>query len=264
MTSANVALAEELAYHRQAVADAAGDRLLTLPIGKDRPYGVFDCLPEGFATSGDLAAHVQKLIKRHYGKPFRRFLTKLVDEAKSDKRGLRREIRQNMAMFREKCGVDPNDGSALRVADAFALVYAAGRLARRYKALSPRMRCGSAALAAYRLHLAARRRGPTALEQLLAIARHPDALRIPLNGKGKGDAKARAAAPAYIRERRSGDDELVILAGDLERLFPDPRLLLNDPQVRALLKSDTDGRLQTKRQLWPGEGQVRVYAFRMP
>lgn len=140
LTSSNERLAKLMNINSEA-ARAAEDRLITLPI-EGRPHGVLDFVPSGTANASQFIADLVAAADAHHGHAIRRFLSHLVQERADDERRLRAEIVRRMASFREKAGVDPNAGSAVRVADAFGLVFAAGALAKRYGALPRAFRTG--------------------------------------------------------------------------------------------------------------------------
>jgi len=135
-----------------------------------------------------------------------------------------------MEFFRLEVGVDENDGSETRVADAFGLVYAVGLLAIGYRAVSPRIDPLEAALACYKLNKASRNKKPLShLKQLTSLAEDWDALQV---SRGKltelTDFEVEEAS-VIVRTRRDGRRELLFTPGQLARAFPDLRALFADP-----------------------------------
>jgi hypothetical protein len=71
----------------------------------------------------------------HYGTPGITFLRKLTKELKEDRDGSKKWLECRMEFYLKKAGISGWDGPQARVARRFALVYAAGRLAQKYKIL---------------------------------------------------------------------------------------------------------------------------------
>jgi hypothetical protein len=139
IASTNESLEQLLLGHPIAGADAAFDRLLTIPIASDRAFGIFDCLPPGCTSSGELADRLNQATRKYFGVGIRHLLKSLVAERAIDPDVVAERLRASILFFRKKVGVNRNDGSETRVADAFGLVYAAGKMALRYKAVSPKI-----------------------------------------------------------------------------------------------------------------------------
>lgn len=152
LTSSNEPLANLIGIDSASAAAAKG-RLITIPIASARRHGVFDHIPTTFASGGEFAAAVIAAADMHHGVSIRKFLPLLVEARATDEGALRGDIERWVTSFVTKAKVDRNDGSATRVAEAFGLVYAASKLAIRYKALPASLRCGPAILACYKLHL---------------------------------------------------------------------------------------------------------------
>ena len=156
IASSNEPLEQLLLGHQLAGAEAAFDRLLTIPIGSDRPLGIFDHVPLRFASSGELAEHLNHASRKCYGVAIRQLLRLLVDDLAKDPDDVAKQLQNSINSFRKKVGVDPNNGSETRVADAFGLVYAAGEFALRYRAISRKINPLKAALTCYELNRVAR------------------------------------------------------------------------------------------------------------
>ena len=111
-----------------------------------------------FAGSAEYANALTRAAEQNHGHAIRKFLKQLVRARAKDDAALRAWIASRVNGFVEKANIDPNDGSAFRVAEAFGLVYAAGRLAQQYGVLPDCLAVGPAVLTCYSLHLI-----PTAL-----------------------------------------------------------------------------------------------------
>jgi len=108
--------------------------VLTIPIADDRPHGIFDRIPEGMDGHG----YVTQLLNAahtNFGHAMPKFIKKPVKAAAKDRDTVIEQINRHIAHFRKRAGVDVNNGAEVRVADAFGLVYAAGRLAKDYEVL---------------------------------------------------------------------------------------------------------------------------------
>lgn len=262
VTSTNEALSELLASNRSAVSDAASDRLLTIPINPDRPYKIFDTLPAQWQSSGDMARDINAGIRAHYGVGIRRFLRRLVRNRAADPEWLARGLKKYIDQFREIVGVDPNDGSAIRVADAFGLVYAVGILAIRFGALSKRLDPLRAALTCYYLNRESQAAPPSCYDMLMSMRNQPEVLRICHGKRPKVSDAQIEAAPAIVWTGRGGREELLLTDRQLDRAFPLKRLLFADPRVSKAIIAEV-GRKQTKREIRKGQGPERFHCFRL-
>ena len=249
--------------YRAQVSDAAADRLLTLPLD-DREFGIFDNLPDGWPTSRDMADHLIMITASHHGVAMRAFLRRLVEDRAADEAALKRRIGKLMAEFRRRVGVNQNNGSAIRVADTFGLIFAAGKLAQRYGALPRELRCGRAALAAYELNRSTATDAPSMLDRLIKLAKTPGVITIDRKRPKKIDDKTLNAAPALLRTNAKGQLELLLTTAAMDRTFPVKRLLFADPDVAAIMICDSDNRKSVKRPLRAKHKDERVYCFTLP
>lgn len=261
LTSSNEPLADLIGRNSET-ALAAADRLITIQIPSDRPHGLFDSIPERFASGSEFAKALIGAANQHHGKAIRRFLRKLVNTRADDEGRLKKEITALIARFCEKAQVDHSDGSAMRVAEAFGIVYAAGELAVRFGALPKGFSCGLAVLACYRLHLAKDSHfGP--FESIVTeIAKRNDVIHL---GKGKiadVDPIMLASTSAFVRNR-GGHRELWIRPSKIEALIPRWGSMKKTPDVDALLKRDGRHR-KVKRPVGQSGVEERVYCFRLP
>jgi len=165
----------------------------------------------GYVTQLLNAAHAK------FGHAMPKFIKKLVKAAAKDRDTVVKQINRHIAHFRKRAGVDANSGAEVRVADAFGLVYAAGRLAKDYKVLPSDLNCLAAALACYRLNRAHHRHLSPFAKQLPPIGDRIRALLdddATLRASPKGKPSARAAQaiadPNVIRGSGSckGEDEM--------------------------------------------------------
>jgi putative DNA primase/helicase len=87
-------------------------------------YGVFDHLPEGFATSFDFVKHLEKALKENYGEPIRPFIEYTLANGKALAARFEEERRYLTSLMPEKAS-----SQVRRVADRFALISLAGTVA---------------------------------------------------------------------------------------------------------------------------------------
>lgn len=244
------------------VFDAAADRLHTIVIDPERQHGVFDSVPDGFANSGALADHLNQAIRKCYGVGIRQLLCALMIDMIERPQWVEKRLRKLMVRFRKEVGVDGNDGSKTRVADAFALIYAVGMLAIRYKAVSSQLKPLDAALACYKLNQASRAKPPAPLSRLRDLINGWDTLVISYDRLHTMNDKEIESHEAIMRTARSGRNELLLTQRQLDRLFPNSRAFFADPEIQACIVTE-EGRRQTKRQIRSNKKSDRVYCFRL-
>lgn len=251
VTSSNVSLAMMIAGENVAVADAAFDRLMTLEVPSDRFTGVFDFVPKGYADAEAFANRQETAANKHHGHAIRRFLAGLVDDRALGERGLFRQIAKDMEMFRTKAASLEGVSSTGRVAEAFALVYAAGKLAQRYGALPDNWHCGWAALACYRQMLEMSEHRPNFDLLLGAVLRKPGVVDLDCSSLERFDDTAFAAIPAFLKTNQNGRREALFHPPTLEEAIPGWKALINADGVRAVHTHDGD-RLTKKRHVRSG------------
>lgn len=261
LVSTNEALASLLGKRSDA-ALAATDRLISIPISPDRPWGVFDYLPKGFDSASSYAAQVTQAAVSFHGRAFVRFISHLVQARAANENALRATIRKHVSTFTAHAKVDANNGSQIRVAEAFGLVYAAGRLAQSYGALPASWRVGPAVLATYSLYRASIALPPPFDERLAGLARSKHVAQA-------GDRRARLAVDPSsdvvgIVQSLGSARYLYIPANKIERAFPDWKRLQNDAVVKRMLDASENGHLTVKRRLVKSAKPMRAYSFKLP
>jgi hypothetical protein len=261
LTSTNEPLAALLEGQRKEVSSAAADRLLTLPVGLDRPNGVFDSIPPEYEDAGEFATALTAAVGRYYGTALPLFLQGLVQARHESQSRLRKQIEKLMAKFRQKVGVDPSKRYSRRVVDAFGLVYAAGVLAKRYGALPATFNCLRAARRAYELNRSITENLSNA-DRVMKLARRGDVIKL-RSGRLRKLTDAEVERAAGFVSRKGKHRELLLTQAALRRVFADPKAGLKDPEVKAMLNSDA-GRKTVKRQIRANRRPERVYCFRLP
>jgi hypothetical protein len=262
LTSTNEPLPTLLMGSRIDVSEAAADRLITIAIDGDRPFKIFDTLPAKWSSSSAMASDLNAAIAKHHGHGIRKFLQTLVRTRASRPQWAEAELKGALERFRNAVAVNRNDGSAVRVADAFGLVAAAGEIAVRCGAVSPKLKPFEAALACYDLWRAAEPDNARVMERLLRLRDHPNAIHVDCKRLQKISDEEIDAAPAVVRTGRSGRIELLLTEKQLDRTFPNNAQLFADAGVRNLLVAEANRR-QTKRRIRKGGDKERFYCFRI-
>ena len=110
-------------------------RVPDVPADAGVGMGIFETLPEGIKFSTELVESINLLTTKYYGTAHHQFLVKLTKHLSDDKELVRRRIAQQMSIFMNKNNVSQTNGSEARLAKRFALAYAAGIFAIKYKVL---------------------------------------------------------------------------------------------------------------------------------
>lgn len=259
LSTSNEPLAALIGEHTEG-AKAAADRLITIPIAEEREHGVLDYVPEDYSSPGEFIDAILAAASADYGQALPQFLDRLVNDRALDEQALRTCIAEYVAEFRDEAAVDPNDGSARRVADAFGLVFAAGRLAERYHVIPKRFGCGTAVLACYRLHLGRAQAGMSFTELLTRLARGPG---VPHIGKKKAPplSDAEFEEGLFVKEGRHGT-ELLIRADRINRFIPNWRGIKGREEIQALMITEKK-RQQIYRMVSSRHDRIRVFSFRL-
>ena len=238
-------------------AKAASDRILTIPVPTERPHGVFDQIPSGISGS-QFASKLVAAAEENHGFAIERYLENLTKERRADEPALRAKIDKRMELFREESGVDRNDGSAVRVADAFGLVYAAGMLAKEYGVLPKKMKCLSSALHCYRLNRLHSVPSKPFIERLRGVVNSDGVIH-----RTKQTSADTLAMASIIVSAKSGYDEIILKSQAMRDHFPDWAVIQKSREVKTLL--DRDGQhLKKKRTVGPNARSMRVLCFKLP
>lgn len=243
-----------------AVGKVIADRLITLTIGRERAFGVFDDVPDEYGSGSAFADALRAAARKLHGSAGERFLQRLVQDLADDEGAFRARVNQHIHVFRDQAGIDPGDGAGLRIADAFGLVYAAGRLARDYGALPESWKVGSAVLSCFQQQQISPAPAQPYGEQLAEIAAGAGVVML---GDGAEPTPEDVAAGQVFVSQRSGGRQLFLLPAARETFFPAWRGKQPPPGLDKYLIKEK-GHLQVKRRLHKSmKKQVRVYAFRL-
>lgn len=264
LISANQSI-RELAGGSSKRTLAAVDRLLTISVPNEWNYGVYESLPKGFGTGADYARSMMSAAGANHGMAYRRFIRKLVDELGRGEADLNRRIEGYQQRFLRKADCNRNSGSELRVAEAFATIYAAGKLAQRYGAL-PKLPFGLAAISrCYRLHQLERLAHKPFDERLRLLLSRSDVLQIETKSANLESSRLRSSIGTVWPTKRG--PELRMTDANARRAFADWDQIYSTAEVSGHLR--TEGQLshrhrQPKASLAPGMKKERLWCFRLP
>lgn len=110
-------------------------RVIDIPAEINEQYGILDSLPDGFNSTSEFVQYLESACKCYFGSPKYDFLNSLIKALNKDKANVIDFIAKRITYFKKNIKVDLNNGIEVRIADKFALVYAAGCLATKYKVL---------------------------------------------------------------------------------------------------------------------------------
>lgn len=258
LSSSNERLAS-LTGSNTDTARAAEDRLITLEIPQANSFGVFESVPRYYDSSSEFARSLTKAAEENYGHAMRCYLKHLVKKRADDEEKLRKHIAKLMQKFRERARVDRNDGSAMRVADAFGIIYAAGALARRWRCLPKEWAIGPAILTCYQEYRYQPVPQLTFAERLQAIASAEGTL--DLSAASSPKPKAIKNAKVFVWAGRHGR-ELLVRPTAIELVIPDWRSVRRTDEVRRVSVREA-GHAQTKRRLHRDLNPERMFVFRL-
>lgn len=244
---------------KSPVSKVVAHELITLRVVEKRLLGILNIVPAGFDGLDRLEASLRAAAERYHGSPLRHYLKCLVEERAANEGALRSRLKLHVDLFLRKCGIDRSDAAAMRVAKAFALAYAAARLAKHYQVLPQAWKTCLAVLDCYRKHGAAPATPNPYLARLEEIAAGPNVVTL---CKGvEFDPAAVEASKVFVRYR-GGFRHLMIdrqFAGELFGIDKDK----TPPPALAKLMTKEKGHFAPWRRL-PGGVRKRLYSFRLP
>ena len=258
--SGNDRLEHLIRGNSRATTRAAGDRLMTLQV-PDQPYGVFEFVPDGYAGSEEFAKALDAAAEANAGHAIRAFLQQLVEDRADDEPGLQKLIQTDIARFREKAGVGHNDGSVGRVADAFGLLYAGGRMAQRYGVLPDELAVGRSVLYCYE-HMLVGSKPPLSFDRLFArYLNQPGVRNIDERGIKHIGQRQFAAIPAFLKTNRKKQLEALVDEKALSRVIPEWQKLIAKDGTHCVL--DRDGDHLTKKRVVRSNAEDRLVVIRI-
>lgn len=260
LSSSNESLATLIGQDSD-VAAAAADRLITLNLTQNGKLGVFSSLPDGQDSTSSFVAALISAASSNHGQAIRKFLSRLVAARTEDEEKLKSTINKLVRQFTGKACADPDDGSMMRVAEGFGLVYAAGILGKRYGVLPKSWKCGPAVLSCYRDFRTGGAVARTFDELLEDVASSPDALHL---GRDHNRASSKQISRAEVIVRhKPGLREIMIRPEHLAKHLPAWRALRRRPDAMVRLQKEK-GHDAIKRKLHKKLPATRFYCFILP
>lgn len=260
LATANRSYHEALKERDRHTREAALDRLLPLTIDEDNPLGVFDFLPEGFGTPGDLASHLEDKMKALYGTPIRRFMQSVVNARAKDAQAFDGLLRSQIRAFEAAVGLGDTKQGRSRPSASFGLFCAAGTFAQSKKILPESWDCMAACISAYRNYQAQLPDCTPLATRLLTIACRPETLDLRGREAPRLSAAEVATHGAFLKEGKKGRVELLMTDAVVDRYIPDWRSISGSPEFQAVNLRDRDHRTK-QRQVRRGHKKERFACF---
>lgn len=267
LITSNTSLPSNLAGQEQRNVDAVLVRFITIPADAGANYGAFDRVPNGFPDSTAAIQALKEALATHHGWAADAFLAKWVAARREDEAGLKAKLIKYRDKFLRWSGVDRSDHPALRRAQSFAMIYAAGQLAVDWHIL-PLNRLKKLLLVSFRRSASAhaeasRRPGLTALERVRA---YMEANRAQIRDLDKrkyrrmSDARLKTH-PGFLKTIK-GRRYLLMSAERWNAEFGAAcHRLLKELETQGLLYI-TDG-LQTQTRVRRNKDKDRIYAIQI-
>ncbi|HQV05104.1 DUF927 domain-containing protein [Novosphingobium sp.] len=250
----------------QPLRDACGmptleDRIITIPVPLG-DQGIFAALPEGFASYAALGDHLTAIASADYGVAYPAFVGALHADLRADHKAVKDKIERLRAQFLADLQVRSNNGVDHRVAQVFAAVHTATRLASEYRVLPKQFRSKTTVLAvldAFRQTATARLPFLTRLESLISSGKL-----VTITKEAEPEAQALAIGNALgSLTMKVGERIAKIPPEKIEQAFPDWKRIRGTAEVRAALKIDGKN-LATWGHLAPGMERTRLHQFVLP
>lgn len=125
LSTGELSLADLLASDGKKIKAGQLVRIVDIPVDGGKGLGIFDTLPEGFAQSGAFADYLKEAVSQQHGAVLRYYLHKLT----ANLAAYIASVQELRVEWKAQYVPEQADGQVLRVADAFAIVAAAGELA---------------------------------------------------------------------------------------------------------------------------------------
>lgn len=247
----------ELAGADSDIAALAEARTITLTVGADRPLGIFNRLPKGRSLPS-LVQRIETEAERHQGHLLQQFVTKLVA---ADGEVVRGRLLKLMNDFKLRVGGNDGHAGARTAEDAFALIYAVGRLAKHWRLLPDAIDVTRSVSGCYRHFLQAPPPRLSFDELLVSLANASDTVHLGYN-QPKREAEEIQTADVVVRHHKAGR-ELMVRVSAIERVIPHWSARRTMPEVIERLVRE-EKRLQVKRRLVTGQKPELVYCFKLP
>lgn len=263
VTSANEPFHQLLRHAYRDTANAASDRLMSITV-PEGDAGVFGPLAPDYQSYRQFTQALETAMAGQYGTAMGKFLWALVRARHADETGLLAKLRNRIDAFKKRVGVNENNGSDVRVAEAFGLVYAAGFYARHIGVLPSTYDCMGAASYCYTNY-----RGAVPVHQPL-----PDRIRA-VAARAETLTVDRAALPTLSDEEMEQIGSFIRVVKGETLLLMTPRFgiqefrdwesLKRTAEFHSLNKADKDSRGRGYHCRVRANSKVDwFYAFRLP
>jgi len=257
LSSTNVGLGELLGGLTPDEVTASQVRLVTIAADGGAGLGVFDRLPSGVADGGEAVGRLRILADRDPGWAGGKFVRQLEQwlSTRAGRARLHRCVEGARLRFRRWAGAEGSGGPDLRVVEGFALVAAAGLLAKRWGVL-PLPSIGKAVLTVYgrRVRVSAAVTVPRSARESVAayVGRNRATLHDISGGRYPELSNAELDRALGFIRRQGADTWLLVRAARWEKEF-------GSAAHRLLRELKRDGLLWTREGL---QSQERVRASR--
>ncbi len=245
------------------IADAALQRLFPLTIGGESELGVFDHLPTGFSSSGELATHLKVAMEAHYGTPLQRFLKRLVEARGHSADALKAQIQRKIAVIEDDVGIAGTARGKTRASSAFGLLYAAGCFAKMHGILPAEWDCRAACVAAYHRHRADLPTAKPWRQRVADILRDSETLDLRQSGLINLSDEDVERHGAFVRSGVKGRVELLLTDRQQRATFPDWRSLMQSVDFAMHVKR-TEEHATVHRQIRSNVKRERLACIVLP
>ena len=213
--------------------------------------------PDKFAKALDRAAN------DYYGTPSQHFLKRLVGRVEQDRQSVEKWIGDRMSFYRKKAHRLVSTETDGRIADRFALVYAAGAMTADFKIVPwDRKACLKAVLFAHERAVQVQSSGPTKLPQILDRLREMQAALCPIH---VGSKKVPQSSAGYAYTNSRSETELLFDREQFQAVLPVGVTLDQARQVlnhAGLLNRQKGGKLTVTRNLPNPVGRKRFTSIK--
>lgn len=263
ITSANRPYHESLSHLDMETRAAALDRLLPLAVDPKNELGIFDFLPDAFATSGEFARHIEQRMQVLFGMPIRRLIHTVVNARARDADAFHASLNDDIREFEATLGVAASTQGRTRPSSTFGLFFAVGQIAKRRNILPDTWDCMAACVAAYRNYQAQLPECTPLTARLAMIASRPETLNLCGRKPPRLTDEQVDRHGAFIRQGKNGRTELLLTDATTEHYFPDWRSLSMTSEFKSLNLRDADHRTK-QRQVRASHKKERFVCFVLP
>lgn len=257
--SANQRVGALVAARHAGIINPTTSRLISLPGDAGFGAGTLDFIPEREVSGRAFITSVLSATEAHHGTAMPAFLEGLVRMRSNDDPGLRAQITEHIDDFIVRAAGGAG-GMHARVAEAFAVVYVGGRLAKHLGVLPSGWDPQMIALECYRRYVASIQftEGKSVPELLKAYVERPDVIDLALGLPSLTDADMETVSG--FRQHGKAGTELLVPPATVTRLFADWNSRKETAELVPFLKRD-GAHLCRKRVVRRGGVKERLLVF---